>query len=415
MISIICDKLNKSNFFNYYIVTPWIYAIGTCSEHINIANRISSFKKKEIIVIKLSIFQKLLNYHVCNHDLFDNLDFGNKKNNKILKTILTILINLEFFFIRIFVLLNDKTLNLKLPEYIRFPQIGIKEVAYNNKYLFKKDFNKIKPYPNYSTVKLNSFKSEQNKKIFDKTFNITNNKIVCLHVRDPKYRSDSKKRIYRNSKVDTYIPAIEYLIKKNYVVVRLGDKKKDKINFSHQNFIDLYDHKHDIYLINSCSFFIGTLSGPMDVSYLFQKPTLLTNVDSMYIGFPRNFKDRVIFKKAVLNNKEILLNEHLDLPFSYHNYLEQNKNLNFIDNTPNEILEATKEFVNNLEKNNFDKTIIQKKFNDRLKKKMQSFFSDDSSDNSFHKHPLAINFIRWAKTQQGAACNFILNKEFKEN
>ena len=46
---------------------------------------------------------------------------------------------------------------------------------------------------------------------------------------------------------------------------------------------------------------------------------------------------------------------------------------------------------------------------------MQSFFNDDSSDNSFHKHYLAINFIRWAKTQQGAACNFILNKEFKEN
>ena len=86
--------------FRFYIVTPWIYAIGTCSEQINIANRIASSKNKQLIVIKLFIFKKFLKYHVCNNDLFDSVEYGKKSiNKKILKFIFTILINFEFFFI----------------------------------------------------------------------------------------------------------------------------------------------------------------------------------------------------------------------------------------------------------------------------------------------------------------------------
>lgn len=416
MISFLCEKLNNSKLFKFYIVTPLIYAIGSCCENIDVANRIASSKNKKLIVIKLFIFQKFLRYHVCNNDLFDHLSFGPENfKEKILKFILTFLINFEFFFIRTFVLLNDKTFKKKVADYVRFPKIGIKNIVYNDKYLFDKDFDDINPYPPSSSITINKVKLIKDNKFFEKTFQLSNKKIVCLHVRDAKYRSDAGRRGYRNAEINTYIPTIEYLIKKNYIVIRLGDNKKNKINYSNPNFIDLEVHDYDISIIHNCSFFIGTLSGPLDTSYMFQKPTLLTNATSVFVGYPRSFRDRVIFKKAILNDKKISLYEFLNLPFKYHNYLENNHDLKLIDNSPDEILEATKEFLYNLEKNNFEKTFVQHKFNEDLIKQMKIYFNDKSNDNSLHQHYLAINFIRWTKTQQGAVCDFLLSKESKEN
>ena len=398
--------------FKFFILTPWIYAIGTCSEQINIANRIASSKNKQLIVIKLFIFKKFLKYHVCNHSLFDALEYGNENiNKKVLKFIFTILINVEFFFTRLFVLINDKTLNKVLPEYTRFPQIGIKDIVYNDKSLFKKNFDDINSYPPPSVINIKNNKLKKNLK---EIFKSNKKKIVCLHVRDSGYRSDLHRRNLRNSNIDTYIPAIEYLIKKNYLVVRLGDIKKNKINFSNQNFIELDNNINDIYLIHNCSFYIGTSSGPLDTSFMLQKPTLLTNAYSIHIGYPRNYMDRVIYKKALLNGKKISLFEHLNLPFQFHDYLRDYNGLDFIDNTSNEILEATKEFSSIFENNNFSKTETQKKFNKILLYKMKDYFYDTSPENCLHQHYLAINFIRWTKTQQGSVCNFFLDNEFNK-
>ena len=46
MISYILEKLNKNKYFKYYLCTPWIYAIGTCSEQINVAHRIATKHNK---------------------------------------------------------------------------------------------------------------------------------------------------------------------------------------------------------------------------------------------------------------------------------------------------------------------------------------------------------------------------------
>ena len=109
------------------------------------------------------------------------------------------------------------------------------------------------------------------------------------------------------------------------------------------------------------------------------------------------------------NNTQISLFEHLNLPFQFHDYLKNYNNLNFIENSPDEILEATKEFVFNFENNNFKKSEKQKKFNEMLLNKMKEYFHDNSPENSFRHNYLAINFIRWVKTQQGSVCNFFLD------
>ena len=49
-----------------------------------------------------------------------------------------------------------------------------------------------------------------------------------------------------------------------------------------------------------------------------------------------------------------------------------------------------------------------------LLNKMRDYFYDDSAENSLREHYLAINFIRWVKTQQGTVCNFLLDREFNK-
>ena len=144
MIYFICELLNKSKFFKYYLITPWVYAIGTCGEHISIGNRIARQNHKKLIIIKLNIFKKFLKYHICNEDLFENLELDPDytKTYKIVRSLFTILINIEFVFLRTLVIINDKTIKVKLPEYLRFPQIGIKSIIYNDKNFFNLKISK---------------------------------------------------------------------------------------------------------------------------------------------------------------------------------------------------------------------------------------------------------------------------------
>ena len=415
MISYICELLNNSKFFKYYIITPWIYAIGTCSEHIGIASRIANKKNKKLIVIKLNIFKKLLKYQICNNDLFDSLEF-NEEDSKLYnftKILFTFLINFEFLLTRSLILINDFTLKIRFPEYIRIPQIGLKNIVYNKKKFFYKKYEHIQKYPKQININLKKDIEFKKKQTFNKLYKVFDKKFVCLHTRDENYRNDKEKRSFRNSQIDSYIPAIQFLIEKGYVVIRIGNHNSDKINFVDDNFLEINNKEpqnfFDVFLIKNCVFFIGTQSGPVDVSFMFDKPTLLTNSNTCYMTFPRNFKDRIIFKRPILNGRTIGINDHLNLPFKYHNYLENNGDLEYYDNTPNEILESVKEFLINLETNNFKKSEKQEKFNNIIKKKIINFFYDTSEKNSFKKHYLATNFIRWIKTQEGTICNFQIN------
>ena len=142
---------------------------------------------------------------------------------------------------------------------------------------------------------------EQCRKLL-KSLKIDINKIVCLHVRDHGYYNDMDRRKYRNSSINNYTQLIEYLTRKNYFVVRLGDKSAKKLNLDSKYFLDypfteLKSEIMDLFLINQCQFYIGTPSGPMDTAYLFNKPVLLTNLYDIYPSFPRKNIDRGIFRK----------------------------------------------------------------------------------------------------------------------
>ena len=220
-----------------------------------------------------------------------------------------------------------------------------------------------------------------------------NHWLVTLHVREAGYRFNDHLWLDtgRNSNISTYLKTINYLSTKNGFVVRLGERKKNKINFS--NFFDYGSSKYksdffDIYFIYKSKFNIGTCSGPSYLPMIFGKDkNILTNINIPFfiyshgcIGVPKIFK-------LIKNNKFIKYPdfEKINPPllFSGNNNLN-NLGLRLIDNNENDILEATKELVEN-----FD----NKKWFTKLKKR--ATFVTSSSKNIFcqNKIPLSRAFI----------------------
>lgn len=254
---------------------------------------------------------------------------------------------------------------------------------------YKKTFF-LKPYTrdtmnlfdNYSNVlKFRDDEIKYAKKILEKNKIDLSKKIVCLNVRDSAYLKDiykGKDMSYhdrRDAEVNDYLDVIKYLVSKNYMVIRMGKKMKHEVNFMHENFIDypFSSFKQDfldIFFGYVCDFTISTGSGWDSVPFCFRKPILYTNMSSISKiqlsskRFMTTFKLAKNKKGDLMKINELLLN---DLKMITNIYSDNNRcfsDTNFVDNSPEELLEATKEFLNYLE--NYNLSSAQKKYQERF-------------------------------------------------
>ena len=130
MVSFLLNFLNKEKKFPFFFVTPLIYAIGNSGEQILLAANKAKKQKKKLIVLYTSFFSQKLNYEICNKSLFDDLIID-KYNSTILtfsKFFFRLLLEIEFFFTRSFILLNDRSFKIKIKEKKRFLSIGITDI-----------------------------------------------------------------------------------------------------------------------------------------------------------------------------------------------------------------------------------------------------------------------------------------------
>jgi putative glycosyltransferase (TIGR04372 family) len=106
--------------------------------------------------------------------------------------------------------------------------------------------------------------------------------IVTLHVRESGFDPASQAATeLRNASIDTYRPAVAFLVAQGHQVVRLGDPSMAPLGSSES----VFDYAHspdksemaDIVLASLCSFHIGTSSGMSHVPLLFDRPVLYTN------------------------------------------------------------------------------------------------------------------------------------------
>lgn len=205
-----------------------------------------------------------------------------------------------------------------------------------------------------------------------KQFNITSqDKIVCLHVRDNAYLNQSSPNLdfsyhdYRDMDILNYQASIEYLVSLDYKVIRIGGCSNQKLDLHHDSYLDLSQIKDDrlgdmieIMLLSVCDFFIGCSSGPASVSAMFDTPTLAVNVTPFHPPWGKH--SRFIPKRLFQNGNEIKMSEvyhgktlssnnerPLLLAFSGKDLVENN--YSYQENTSDEILAAVKEFSSQIE------------------------------------------------------------------
>ena len=212
---------------------------------------------------------------------------------------------------------------------------------------------------------------------------------VTLHVRESGYaeNKNSKREFFRNGNIDDYNLAIDFIIKSGGKVVRVGDKSMSKINekpglidYAHS---DYKSKKLDILLAANSKFCIATSSGFFSIACLFDVPVILTNTSHSIVYF--RLKKRDFFVPSLLKNKSLnkmmRLEETMFPPYSMVNVGVDKKykewNLEYLKNSPEDILYATEEMMDRLTKNNFDDLQEnQKKIQNKLNSKQNIYTSE---------------------------------------
>lgn len=411
------EKLNNSKKHPYYYISPLVYSIGDACEQITITSM--KIKNKNIVVLHPIIFKNFLNYKLCNKFLFKNLkinSFNKKKNFFIF--IIKFFLNLEFLFRRIRFLFLSKLINLKKIEYDSFPYVGIHSI-YNENFV-KPNFNEIE---SSDFSKVNIILENQKISFCEKILNeekIPLENIVCLHVRDSGYKKDTNKKSYRNSNIKNYIELIKYLTNKNYYVLRMGDSTANFFDFSGKNFYN-YSHSKissglmDLFLISKCKFFIGNQSGLLDTAYMYNKPTLTTNMCEIFCSYPRKSSDRGLFKKMKVKgeDKHINLIDYIKMDYSKHDPESEVLDFEFIENSPEELYESIVEFENLYKSKNFYLSKNQNKINEIIKKRFDETIYKDIVNVPENFNKLENSKIAfWVKSSKGSLCETYLKNIF---
>ena len=191
------------------------------------------------------------------------------------------------------------------------------------------------------------------------------NWFVCLFARDITYLKtysdvDASAHDFRNSDIDTYIKAVQYIIDKGGYVVRMGSVVNKPMSFKHEKFIDYSitcrDDFMDIYLPAHCKFFLGNHSGMTDISTIFHVPRVIVNL--AVVGQPPLGKNDIFIPKKVRSiksrqfiNIKNLLQQTCDqsVPFLRDGHKFWEMGYEYVDNTEDDIQKAAKEMYERIE------------------------------------------------------------------
>ena len=261
----------------------------------------------------------------------------------------------------------------------------------------------------YDKCKILDFTKEEEvlgKKILNK-FGLKNEeKFVCLLVRDGAYQlkkisaryRDWSYHDYRHTDIDKFVLAAEELTKRGYYVFRMGAivekpfKSKNPKIIDYAN-SDLRSDFMDIYLGAKCSFCISTGSGFQCLPELFRKPMVIMELPFGTL-YTHNEKYLLMTKHHFLKKEKRRLS--LSEIFSYgvaHAYetkIFDQKGIELIDNTPEEIKDLVIEMDENLQSNN--------KLNlgdEELQKTFQSLYAFNIKNHEYkNKDPVMHGQIR---------------------
>ena len=186
---------------------------------------------------------------------------------------------------------------------------------------------------------------------------------VSLHVRDPGYKKGSylakeEYDSYRNADIESYKLAIQEVVQRGGYVIRVGDPKMKPFiaveGFFDYALSDIRSNRMDIFLFSQCRCFVGVSSGPVLTPVLFGVPVVMTNFVPMS-GRPHAGNCIFIPKLLWLRDERRyatfheVLSSDLGRMFTSHGYEE--KRIDIIDNSPEEIRDVVVEMLDRLDGN----------------------------------------------------------------
>lgn len=192
---------------------------------------------------------------------------------------------------------------------------------------------------------------------FLKKMGCSNNKFVCLNIRDSAYlektfpNRDNSYHDYRDSDCQSYALAVNELISRGYFVIRMGSLVKDKMLIDSDQFLDypfckLSSDFLDIWLMANCTFCISTSSGLDSVADIYRRP--IAYVNALPLGDFNSSNPKTIWmpKTIVDKNNQIIPLEDIIANgiISFHKGEDLNKyDWHEVNNTAEEICEVAKE------------------------------------------------------------------------
>tara|TARA_Y100000768_G_scaffold385560_1_gene371921 strand:- start:7350 stop:8660 length:1311 start_codon:yes stop_codon:yes gene_type:complete len=244
-------------------------------------------------------------------------------------------------------------------------------------------------------------------------------KFVCFLCRDEEYYKYLFNKTYdkdfyfsgdqskfRNTKIENFRSACEYLTDNGYYIFRMGQKVSEPFSINNEKFIDyatlgIRTEFLDIFLAANCEFFLSTGSGLDSVSRIFNKPRVRVSNSRISLVDTTCKRDlympRHHFHKST--NKELTLTELFDtgLATASKDLEFQEKKVITKDNSPEEIKNAVIEMID-LIKNNFEvdeeRRIIENKFWKNFLNKMNDHgLQRLLNGNKFYSH-VSINFLK---------------------
>ena len=189
---------------------------------------------------------------------------------------------------------------------------------------------------------------------------------IVLHVRDNNFIASSN---LRSGTLKNYIKTINFLIDNGYSVIRLTHNKSEKLKFNEQyhelNTNEKFNQYCQYFLLQKCKGFICCHSGPGAIGSLLDTAMLAVNIFYPYT-FVTKKNDIFVFKKIkdkegqYLNFVKLINNNFYDIYGSSYYNMKKN-GYSVVENSEDEILEATKEFLK-INDNHEEMNEKQKKF-----------------------------------------------------
>jgi len=180
---------------------------------------------------------------------------------------------------------------------------------------------------------------------------------VCVQVRDSAYLNETFKdndwsyHDYRDSDINTYIPALEWLANNDILIIRMGKITKQNIISSSLNIIDYSslnncDDLLDVWLFANCLFCITTGSGPDMISDVYKRPLLCLNYIPITHLFSWSYAVHVPKKLYHKNGGKMLSwSDYLRYNFGTSSIKYEEADIKIVDLSSDEILESVKEML----------------------------------------------------------------------